>query len=220
MLRNTKPSPRTAKKTGRTVHTGQLQRLPLSDKTLYTNLGELARFIDETMRKLGELTTPLVGSTNHLPQASQVLTDLVTMTEEGTHRVMDLTEVLLENHKRFSTGLYAIQVILSESGQNHVGVVAQAAGLTEMVAANQKALLDILTTLSFQDLVGQRIKKVVDILAEVQARLLELVVLFGERNVSRDAGSARSVVLLKELEQVKASIKQDAVDELLKQHGF
>jgi chemotaxis protein CheZ len=220
MLRKAKPSPRTAEKTGRTVHTGQRQRPPLSDKTLYNHMGELARFIDETMRKLGELTTPLVGSTSHLPQASQALTDLVTLTEEGTHRVMDLTEVLLENHNRFSAGLKTIQVALSESGQDYAGVVAQAAGLSEMVAANQKALLDILTTLSFQDLVGQRIKKVVDILAEVQARLLELVVLFGEQSVSKDADKGRVVVLLKELEQAKASIKQDVVDELLKQHGF
>jgi len=202
------------------VHTGQEQRPPLSDTTLYNNLGELARFMDETMRKLGELTTPLVGSTSHLPQASQVLIDLVTMTEEGTHRVMDLTEVLLENHKRFSAGLNSIQAALSESGQNNVGVGAQTAGLTEMVAANQKALLDILTTLSFQDLVGQRVKKVVDILAEVQARLLELVVHFGVRSVSKDADKGRAVVLLKELEDVKTSMKQDVVDELLKQHGF
>jgi len=220
MLRNAKPSPRTAEKAGGTVHTGQRQPPLPSDKTLYNKLGELARFIDETMRKLGELTTPLVGSTSHLPQASQALTDLVTMTEEGTHRVMDLTEVLLENHKRLSAGLNVIQVAPSESGQDYVGVVAQAACLTEMVAANQKALLDILTTLSFQDLVGQRIKKVVDILAEVQARLLDLVVHFGERSVSKDADTGSAVVLLKELEQVKTSIKQDVVDELLKQHGF
>ncbi|OLB59036.1 MAG: hypothetical protein AUH96_14930 [Nitrospirae bacterium 13_2_20CM_2_61_4] len=133
---------------------------------------------------------------------------------------MDLTEVLLENHKRLSEGLNVIQVALSESGRDYVGVVAQAAGLTEMVAANQKALLDILTTLSFQDLVGQRIKKVVDILAEVQTRLLDLVVHFGERSVSKDADTGSAVVLLKELEQVKTSIKQDVVDELLKQHGF
>jgi chemotaxis protein CheZ len=155
-----------------------------------------------------------------LPQASQVLTDLVTMTEEGTHRVMDLTEVLLENHKRFSAGLNTIQVALSKAGQDDVGVVAQTTALTEMVSANQKALVDILTTLSFQDLVGQRVKKVVDILAEVQARLLELVVLFGERSVSKDADRGRAVVLLNELEQAKTSMKQDVVDELLKQHGF
>ena len=220
MRRKATPSPRTAEKTGQTVQTGQGQRPPLSDETLYNNLGALARFVDETMRKLGELTTPLVGSTSHLPQASQVLTDLVTMTEEGTHRVMDLTELLLENHKRFSAGLNSIQLALSASGQDNVGAGAQAAGLTGMVAANQKALLDILTTLSFQDLVGQRIKKVVDILAEVQARLLEFVVHFGERSVSKDADGGRAVVLLRELEQGKTSMKQDVVDELLKQHGF
>ena len=220
MRRNAKPAPRTAEKTVQAVHTGQPQEFPLSDKTLYHSLGELARFIDETMRKFGELTTPLAGSTSHLPQASQVLTDLVTMTENGTHRVMDLTEVLLENHKRFSAGLNAIQAALCKSRQDDAGAGAEAAGLAEMVVANQKALLDILTTLSFQDLVGQRIKKVVDILEEVQARLLKLLVHFGDRSVSKDADKGRAAVLLKELEEVKTSMKQDVVDELLKQHGF
>ena len=100
-------------------------------------------------------------------------------------------------------------------------LLLEASKLAEMEGKmDQKALLDILTTLSFQDLVGQRIKKVVDILAEVQTRLLDLVVHFGERSVSKDADTGSAVVLLKELEQVKTSIKQDVVDELLKQHGF
>ena len=194
---------------------------PMSDRELYTKLGELARYIDETMRKLTEIEQPLSSSAGQLPKASDALTDLTRMTEEGTHKVMELTEALLVSNRQLRAGLETIQIGLSETGREHMGVMAQAAGLMPLLTDNQKTMMDIMTALSFQDLTGQRIKKVVGILDDVQSRLLELVVVFGVKIAPKESESERATELLKELEATKkTSIKQDVVDDLLKEFGF
>ena len=194
---------------------------PMSDRELYTKLGELARYIDETMRKLTEIEQPLSSSAGQLPKASDALTDLTRMTEEGTHKVMELTEALLVSNRQLRAGLETIQIGLSETGREHMGVMAQAAALMNLAVGNQKTLMDIITALSFQDLAGQRVKKVVEILGEVQSRLVELVVVFGVKDAPKNGGPDRAEVLLKELEQTKTTaIKQDVVDDLLKEFGF
>ena len=191
------------------------------DRELYTNLGELARYLDETMRKLSALEQPLTSSTGQLPKASDALADLTRMTEQGTHQVMELTDALLVSTRQLRAGLETIQIGLSETGREHMGVMAQAAALMNLAAANQKTLMDIITALSFQDLAGQRVKKIVGILDEVQSRLLELVVVFGAKGAPKDGGPDRAEALLKELEQTKTTaIKQDVVDDLLKEFGF
>lgn len=51
--------------------------------------------------------------------------------------------------------------------------------LGQTLGQNDKRLLDIMTALSFQDLVAQSVNKLVTILDEVEHRLLQLVVVFG-----------------------------------------
>lgn len=191
------------------------------NRELFTGLGELARYIDVTMRKLSELERPLAATAGQLPQASDVLTDLSRLTEEGTHRVMELTENLLDNQRRVCAALETLRTGLSNEGPGFGGFMTQCAALTELVASNQTALMNIITALSFQDLVGQRIKKVVEILDQVQSRLLELVVVFGLKGTGHCPSGGRTEILLKELEASKrTAMKQEVVDDLLKEFGF
>jgi chemotaxis protein CheZ len=90
------------------------------------------------------------------------------------------------------------------------------------LAQDDKLLTEIMTALSFQDLVAQRVKKLGGILNDVQDKLMELVVVFG---IQEDANGAtptgKTGELLKQLEQSKATaIKQDVADEILAQFGF
>lgn len=191
------------------------------NRELYTNLGELARYLDETMRKLSALEQPLTSSTGQLPKASDALADLTRMTEQGTHQVMELTETLLVSNRQLRAGLETIQIGLLETGREHMGIMAQATGLMNLAEGSQKTLMDIITALSFQDLAGQRVKKIVGILDEVQSRLVELVVVFGVKDAPQNGVPDRAEALLKELEQTKTTaIKQDVVDDLLKEFGF
>jgi chemotaxis protein CheZ len=82
--------------------------------------------------------------------------------------------------------------------------------------------MDIMTALSFQDLVAQRVKKLVTILDDVQGKLIELVVVFGlqeKPEMVSESGIAGD--MLKQLEESKTtSMKQKVADDILAQFGF
>ncbi|HET6674613.1 MAG TPA: protein phosphatase CheZ, partial [Nitrospiraceae bacterium] len=94
--------------------------------------------------------------------------------------------------------------------------------LRAALEADDKRLIDIMTAMSFQDLVAQRVNKLAAIIDEVEHKLLQLVVVFGpyqKQATQQDQGKATQ--MLKQLEAAKTTaINQDLADEILKQFGF
>ena len=96
--------PRVAAKAQEVVEDNeQTEKAP--DSKLYEELGELARFIDTTMKTLSEFSTPVSTSTEQLPQALTHLTNLKTMTEQGTHEVMRQVETIQDHHLKLEVML-------------------------------------------------------------------------------------------------------------------
>ena len=186
------------------------------DTALYEKLGELTRFIDKTIKTISQFSAPMSATTEQLPDATTHLRDLRKLTEEGTHKVMQLVETIEDNRKRVYAQLDALERNLT--GDNAAAVKAIRNGMTK----DDKPLIDIITALSFQDLVAQRVNKLVTIVEEVEHKLLELVVVFGPytKGAGKDEASKASE-MLKQLEASKnTSINQDVADEILKQFGF
>ncbi len=187
---------------------------------LYDELGELARYIDTAMRKMAEVSSPMVVGSAQLPQAAAHLLDLNKMTEEGTMEVMRLAEIIQDNRARAAKELTAMVSAL-EAVDCHTLAVRLGKTASELTQ-DDKHLMDIMTALSFQDLVAQRVKKLVTIIEDVQCKLVELVVVFGRKQEgvpSKALGKAGE--MLKQLEASKSTaIKQDLVDELLSEFGF
>lgn len=191
------------------------------DTKLYEELGELARFIDTTMKTLSEFSAPVNASTQQLPQAQSHLLNLKAQTEQGTHRVMLEVEAIQDNHAQISKMLKDMTQTLQQAKASPA-LVQQMATLGQMLGQDDKRLLDIMTALSFQDLVAQSVNKLVTILDEVEHKLLQLVVVFGpyqKQAAKPDQGKASE--MLKQLEATKnTSMDQDLADEILKQFGF
>lgn len=191
------------------------------NQKLYSELGELVRYLETTMRKLRQLEMPLTSTATQLPQASEHLRDLTRMTEEGTHTVMALTEAIQDNRARIVKALDALAEPAGGIGADGARG-DRIAAVKQLLEADDKRLLEIMTALSFQDLVGQRIKKIVTILEEVERRLLELVVVFGpkqQEGQSRNEGRAGE--MLKQLDASRSTaLKQDLVDDILAEFGF
>jgi chemotaxis protein CheZ len=187
---------------------------------LYDELGELARYLESAMRKMAEVGAPMVADSAQLPQATAHLLDLNKMTEEGTLEVMRLTEIIQENRARAVKGLAA--VISTLQAVDCTTLAALLEKTAQELAQDDKHLMDIMTALSFQDLVAQRVKKLVTIVEDVQCKLVELVVVFGlkqEGAASRTQGKAGE--MLRQLEASKSTaLKQDLADELLSEFGF
>jgi chemotaxis protein CheZ len=187
---------------------------------LYDELGELARYLESAVRKMAEVGAPMVANSAQLPQATVHLLDLNKMTEEGTLEVMRLTEIIQENRARAVKELAAM--ISTLEAVDCTTLAAQLGKTAQELAQDDKHLMDIMTALSFQDLVAQRVKKLVTIVEDVQCKLVELVVVFGlkqEGAASETQGKAGE--MLRQLEASKSTaIKQDLADELLSEFGF
>lgn len=187
---------------------------------LYEELGGLARFVETAMSTLSAAGPQIAASTTQLPSAASHLNDLSKMTEDGTLEVMGLTETMQENHDRVSKDLAGVVETLR--AMDCVTLVEQLDKVRTVLAEDGKCLTDIMTALSFQDLVAQRVKKLITILDEVQGKLVELVVVFGVQQTAQESSqSGVAGELLRQLEASKTTaMKQKVADDLLAQFGF
>ena len=189
------------------------------NRKLYGELGELTRYIENTMRHLRCVEAPVEETTAQLPQASAHLSDLAKLTEEGTHRVMELTEELQDNRARIVklVGELSAPLASRPGGTQDQRIAA----VTDLLSSDDKRLMDIMTALSFQDLVAQRIKKIITILDDVEHKLLQMVVVFGAKQNGAPDANGKADQMLKELEASRSTaLKQDLVDDILGQFGF
>ena len=189
------------------------------NRKLYGELGELTRYIENTMRQLRCVEAPVEETTAQLPQASAHLSDLAKLTEEGTHRVMELTEELQDNRARIVklVGELSAPLASRPGGTQDQRIAA----ITDLLSSDDKRLMDIMTALSFQDLVAQRIKKIITILDDVEHKLLQMVVVFGAKQNGAPDANGKADQMLKELEASRSTaLKQDLVDDILGQFGF
>ncbi|OQW35761.1 MAG: hypothetical protein A4E19_16055 [Nitrospira sp. SG-bin1] len=187
---------------------------------LYEELGELARFVESAMTAIAAASPQIMSSSSQLPTAASHLSDLSKMTEDGTLEVMRLTETIQDGHGQVAKDLAAVIEVLR--AMDCMTLVGRLEKVSSVLAQDDKSLTDIMTTLSFQDLVAQRVKKLVTILDEVQGKLVELVVIFGLQEggpAARDESLAGQ--LLKQLEESKTTaMKQKVADDILAQFGF
>ena len=200
------------------------------DHSIYDELGELAKYVEATTRAIRDMEAPVATTADQLPQATDFLADLSRLTEEGAHKVMTLTEQIEENRSQIKQLLSDLQgeVKGNEGSINAVQLAAKLDLISKIVVEDESRLMDINVALSFQDLVAQRVKKLVAILDDVQHKLLKLVVVFGlkEKEIAdaksiNNAKEERGYEMLKQLEQTRSTaLQQDLVDDILGEFGF
>jgi chemotaxis protein CheZ len=191
-----------------------------TEQKLYEELGELARYVERAMKTILQAGPGILSGSTQLPTASGHLSDLSKMTEEGTLEVMRLTEMIQDNRDRIVKNLSGIVGLLQ--AVEHANLVERLENVKAVMMEDGKHLTEIMTALSFQDLVAQRVKKLVAILDEVQNKLVELVVIFGiQPNGAETSTEGTAGDLLKQLEESKkTAMKQQVADDILAQFGF
>ncbi|MDH5429305.1 MAG: protein phosphatase CheZ [Nitrospirota bacterium] len=187
------------------------------DSSINNELAELSKYVEMITGTIRDMEAPVATTSDQLPQATAHLNDLAKMTEEGTHRVLALTEAIEVNRTAVFSALTQLQDSLTGGQAADVGKVV------ELLQADERRLMDIHVALSFQDLVAQRVAKLVTILNEVQHKLLKLVVIFGikkkkDGTVGNDGG--RGSEMLRQLEASKTTaLEQNLVDDILSEFG-
>jgi chemotaxis protein CheZ len=193
------------------------EELPM-ERSINAEMEELTRYVEVITKTIREMECPVTSTSEQLPQATSHLHDLAKMTEEGTHQVLSLTEDLERNRE-------TIQCQLEQLRGNVAGrAVKDIEAILELVKTDEGRLMNIHVALSFQDLVAQRVVKLVTILNEIQHKLLKLVVIFGIQQKKGGAGlkgEGRGYEMLRQLESSKTTaLQQDLVDSIMSEFGL
>lgn len=190
---------------------------PEEDHSINNELAELTKYVEMITCTVRDMESPVTTTSDQLPQATAHLNDLAKLTEEGTHRVLALTEAIETNRGAMKTALEQLQEKL---GNEHSVDLEK---LVNMLEGDERRLTDIHVALSFQDLVAQRVAKLVTILNEVQHKLLKLVVVFGIKQkkdgaAGKDGGRGDEMLRQLEASQTTA-LEQNLVDDILSEFG-
>jgi chemotaxis protein CheZ len=174
------------------------------EQGLFRALGQLARDLHDAVRRLGgDLAHE--GFSHSVADARQHLLDALDMSAQAAHRTLDFAERMRPQAE--SLTINAAEVLKWSQGND--GPAAVLARESVMFADScREGLADMMLAQSWQDLTGQRIKKVVDFIGTVESSLLELVRLTGALAGSDTPTGAASVA------------SQEDADRLLSEFGF
>lgn len=173
------------------------------EQHLFRALGQLARELHDAVRRLGgELAQE--GVPGIVADARQHLQDVLEMSANAANRSIDFAERLRPQAESLARNAGEV---LQWAGDNEPAAML-AREAAEFAGSCRDGLADMVVAQSWQDLTGQRIKKVASFIGTVESSLLELVRLTGAL-----AGGEAPV------DVAKVTSQEDA-DRLLSEFGF
>lgn len=160
-------------------------------------LRELALLIIDYRKDLKSKIEPGITdlTTKHIPQATDQLEGVIESTEIAANKIMDNLEnmqVQTERIKGLVTSLKNGEIGLPE--ENNVSIDSQAIdaispfiNYMEAGVRNYMSLIsDSFDQMSFQDLTGQRIKRIIALVGEMEEKLTKMIIAFGIKLTERE----------------------------------
>ncbi|MBI5810001.1 MAG: protein phosphatase CheZ [Deltaproteobacteria bacterium] len=176
-------------------------------------LSSLTMFVDSARGGIESLESTVRISTEKFPEASGYLSNVTGDLESAANSIMTILEDLMNEQDKYPALLTALRQIITElppdKGAKAASVIQE---LDSINTKTKKELMNIFAGMSFQDLSGQKIKKVMSALADVEKRIGELADSFGFGSSMRAGAAAKPAI-------PAAPVDQNAVDEILKGLG-
>jgi chemotaxis signal transduction protein/chemotaxis regulatin CheY-phosphate phosphatase CheZ len=192
----------------------QLVRATESD--LFKEIGRITRKLHDSLEEFkGAIDNGLQSITEHdFPNAVDNLQFVIKKTEEAANRTMGIIERYFEESHDLSNHIKAIK--------GHDETVTYLRAFKDSLDDDMTM---ILTAQQFQDITGQTIRKVIDLVHNVEVELLQLITKFGmlvkssADKLAAGAGSGQSD-MISETEKSAKKITQSDVESLLNEFGF
>jgi chemotaxis protein CheZ len=205
------------------------ETLPLGPDESFDRLGSITRQLHQAMTELG-FDVHLQRIAHEIPDARDRLSYVGQMTESAAHKVLGLVEVAKPECSHLLEHALGTQRrldrLLADGSPAPAGLRDDLQGLAGFVRAaathadnQERTLTEIMMAQDFQDLSGQVIKKVIDIISRTENQLLQLLKETAPEHVVAAVAAANAATLQGPLTPDKA-LKQDDVDDLLAQLGF
>lgn len=141
-----------------------------TDSDIFKEVGKITRKLHDSLEDFkGAIDNGLQRLTeNEVPNAVDKLQFVIAKTEDAANKTMGIIERYFEEEEDFNTHL-----------DNIKGHEEDVAYLKAFKVALDENLTEILTAQQFQDITGQTIKKVINLVNSVEGELLTLITQFG-----------------------------------------
>jgi chemotaxis regulatin CheY-phosphate phosphatase CheZ len=181
-------------------------------------VGELAAYINQTLRNLQTLDPTVRQSQREIPQVATHLAEIIQTTEDATNRVLEQTEHLVEEQTTVEQMLSRVGELVHLVGKSPVqGELVKCLEATkEIQRRSQGRAIDIMAAMEFQDLTTQKIQKLIGLVADVEARLLKLLIMFRIEDATAEGGPPDPMVATCAKNR-SALCDQEFVDQLLRE---
>ncbi|HCI11389.1 MAG: protein phosphatase CheZ [Alloalcanivorax venustensis] len=213
---------------------------------LVVRIGQLTRMLRESMRELG-LDKEVEKAAEAIPDARARLNYVASMTEQAADRALNAVDRAQPLQTEIETRAESLDqqwqtwfenpMELDQARQLVNDTRGYLAAVPEMARDTSKELLEIMMAQDFQDLTGQVIKKMMEVILEVENQLLQVLLesvpegdereALKQRMEDRNAADTRkreeaSLVNGPQLSTEGEGIvsNQDQVDDLLDELGF
>lgn len=210
-------------------------RVPAPSKVphdeLVQRLGKVARQLHEALKELG-CETVIAEAAQAVPDARQRLHYIAQMTEQAASRVLNATDIAIPLQKSLAEKAEALKKRWDDLFANRLSpqefrelahdTRAFLVDAADTSRATTQQLMEIMMAQDFQDLTGQVIKKVIEIVGRIETELLQILI----EAIPEEARPKKAVevslmngpVIDTRKEGVITS--QEEVDDLLKSLGF
>ncbi|EDQ00674.1 chemotaxis protein CheZ [Shewanella benthica KT99] len=204
-------------------------------KELFDEVGRLTRQLHSAIVSF-QVDDRLVELANkEIPDAKQRLNYVIDMTEQAANKTMDAVEECLPLASALTTNIQAVKPAWNRLMKREIELsefktlchdVQQFIDRSELDSIRLKELLNqILLAQDFQDLTGQMIKRVIDLVREVENNLVSMLTVFGEQAVGENPTIIDSSVeaegpIINAEQRDDIVTGQDEVDDLLSSLGF
>ncbi|HAL39924.1 MAG TPA: protein phosphatase CheZ [Polaromonas sp.] len=156
-----------------------------SAEQLVNRIGHLTRQMREGMRELG-LDKGIARAAEAIPDARDRLGYVAQMTERAAERALnaiDVAQPIQEGLSKKAKGLtqrwdvwFASPLELDDARELVLDTRSYLSEVPQQVSATNAQLMEIMMAQDFQDLTGQVIKKMMDVIKEMETQLLQLLV--------------------------------------------
>jgi chemotaxis protein CheZ len=202
---------------------------PISADERFDRLGQITRQLHQAMTELG-FDVQLQRLAHEIPDARDRLSHVGQMTDSAAHTVLGLVEEAKPGCAHLAEHAQGVQRdlerLLADGGTT---TPALRDGLHRMQAfagaaagharQQERVLSEIMMSQEFQDLSGQVIKKVIDIISRTEGQLVQLLKESAPEHVIA-AVAAANAGFLQGPQTADKALKQDDVDDLLASLGF
>jgi chemotaxis protein CheZ len=202
----------------------------VTQEATYNRLGQMVRKLHDSMRELG-YDKGLEETARKIPDARERLAYIAQMTEQAASRVLNATDIALpvqnelEHHARQMGArwdqMFANQLSVDEFKALAADTRTFFAVAPSKIDITNAQLREIMMAQDFQDLTGQVIKKVVELVQGVETQLLQVLIEVMPEEKKADAPvNLMNGPVISAAGRTDVVTSQAQVDDLLESLGF